>query len=34
MTQYLKQGGGGGVITNPENLGRALEGEAGTRFLA
>ena len=34
MTQYLKQGGGVGVITNPENLGRALEGEAGTRFLA
>ncbi|MAF47372.1 MAG: carbamate kinase [Rhodospirillales bacterium] len=32
MIQYLNQGGGGGVITNPENLDRALEGRAGTRF--
>ena len=32
MTEYLTHGGGVGVITNPENLDAALEGNAGTRF--
>jgi carbamate kinase len=29
---YLARGGGEAVITNPENMARALRGETGTRF--
>ncbi len=32
MTEYLRHGGGVGVITNLENLDAALSGSAGTRF--
>ncbi|NQV57570.1 MAG: carbamate kinase [Rhodospirillales bacterium] len=32
MVHYLEQGGGEGVITNPQNLDRALDGQSGTRF--
>ncbi|HRQ33798.1 MAG TPA: carbamate kinase, partial [Anaerolineales bacterium] len=27
---YLENGGGAAIITNPENIGRALKGETGT----
>lgn len=30
IVAYLEQGGGQGLITNPENIGRALAGETGT----
>jgi carbamate kinase len=32
--EFLEHGGGEAVITNPENLERALAGEAGTRIIA
>lgn len=31
---YLETGGTHAIITNPENIGRALRGETGTHFLA
>ena len=31
---YLERGGGEALITNPENLERALRGETGTRITA
>ena len=30
---YLEQGGKAAIITNPENIGRALKGETGTRIV-
>ena len=30
---YLKNGGKLGLITNPENILRSLDGESGTRIL-
>ncbi len=30
ILEFLDNGGGAGVITNPPNLGRALAGETGT----
>lgn len=30
---YLENGGGEAIITNPENIGRALKGETGTRIV-
>ena len=30
---YLENGGGEALITNPENIGRALKGETGTRIV-
>jgi carbamate kinase len=32
VIEYLEGGGGEALITNPENLERALAGETGTRF--
>jgi carbamate kinase len=32
--EFLERGGGEAVITNPENMERALAGEAGTRIVA
>ena len=31
---YLENGGGQALITNPENIGRALKGESGTWILS
>ncbi len=31
--RYLENGGGAAIITNPENIGRALKGETGTRIV-
>ncbi len=33
ILNYLSQGGKEALITNPENIGRALKGETGTRIL-
>jgi len=33
LVDYLEAGGKEGLITNPENIGRALNGETGTRIL-
>jgi len=30
---YLENGGQEAIVTNPENIGRALAGETGTRFI-
>jgi carbamate kinase len=30
---YLENGGGAAIITNPENIGRALKGETGTKIV-
>ena len=30
---YLKSGGKHAIITNPENIGRALRGETGTHIV-
>ena len=30
---FLEQGGKEALITNPENIGRALKGETGTRII-
>ena len=32
IIKFLENGGVTGIVTNPENLGRALRGETGTRF--
>jgi carbamate kinase len=32
MIEFLENGGGHGIITNPENLGRAVRGETGTHL--
>jgi carbamate kinase len=32
--EFLEHGGGEAVVTNPENMERALAGEAGTRIVA
>ncbi len=34
LIDYVGSGGGEGLITNPENIGRALAGETGTRIVA
>lgn len=34
MIKYLESGGAKGIITNPDNLLRALEDQSGTHFLA
>ena len=34
IIEYLEGGGGEGLITNPQNIGRALAGETGTRIRA
>ena len=31
---FLETGGGKAIITNPENIGRALRGESGTHIIA
>lgn len=33
IVQFLEQGGKEALITNPENIGRALKGETGTRIV-
>ena len=33
LVDYLEAGGKEGLITNPENIGRALAGETGTRIV-
>ncbi len=33
IVQFLEQGGKGALITNPENISRALKGETGTRIV-
>ena len=33
LIEYLEAGGKEGLITNPENIGRALAGETGTRIV-
>jgi carbamate kinase len=33
LVDYVEAGGGEGLITNPENIGRALAGETGTRIV-
>ncbi len=33
LIDYLEAGGKEGLITNPENIGRALSGETGTRIV-
>ena len=33
LIDYLGAGGKEGLITNPENIGRALSGETGTRVV-
>jgi carbamate kinase len=32
VVNYLEHGGTTAIVTNPENVGRALIGETGTRF--
>jgi carbamate kinase len=34
LVDYLEAGGTEGLITNPENIGRALKGDTGTRIVA
>jgi carbamate kinase len=33
LIEFLEGGGGEGLVTNPQNLGRALAGETGTRIV-
>ena len=33
IIDYLENGGQEAIVTNPENIGRALAGETGTRFI-
>ena len=33
IVKFLEQGGAEAIITNPENIGRALKGETGTRIV-
>ncbi len=33
IVQFLEQGGKEALVTNPENIGRALKGETGTKFV-
>ncbi len=33
ILKYLDNGGKEALITNPENIGRALKGETGTRIV-
>jgi len=33
ILKYLDNGGKEALITNPENIGRALRGETGTRIV-
>jgi carbamate kinase len=33
VVRYLEAGGKEAIITNPENIGRALKGETGTRIV-
>ncbi|MHA1829650.1 MAG: carbamate kinase [Candidatus Heimdallarchaeaceae archaeon] len=33
IIRFLEQGGKEALVTNPENIGRALKGETGTRFV-
>ena len=33
IVQFIEQGGKEALITNPENIGRALKGETGTRIV-
>jgi carbamate kinase len=33
VVRYLEAGGKEALITNPENIGRALKGETGTRIV-
>ena len=33
LIDYIEAGGKEGLITNPENIGRALSGETGTRIV-
>ncbi len=33
IIRYLEQGGKEAIVTSPENIGRALRGETGTRFV-
>jgi carbamate kinase len=33
VVRYLEAGGKEAIITNPENIGRALNGETGTRIV-
>ena len=33
IVQFLEKGGRQAIITNPENIGRALRGETGTLIL-
>jgi len=30
IIEFLEAGGGAGIVTNPQNLGRAIAGETGT----
>lgn len=34
MMRFLEGGGAAGLITDPENIGRALDGETGTHFVS
>ena len=34
MMRFLEGGGAAGLITDPENIGRALYGETGTHFVS
>jgi len=33
IVKFLEQGGKEAIVTNPENIGRALKGETGTRIV-
>ena len=33
IVKFLEQGGAEAIVTNPENIGRALKGETGTRII-
>ncbi len=33
IVRFLEQGGKEAIVTNPENIGRALKGETGTRIV-
>ena len=33
IVKFLEQGGKEAIVTNPENIGRALKGETGTRII-
>jgi len=30
IVEFIESGGGIGIVTNPQNLGRAIAGETGT----